>query len=166
MFPLRIHLIYWWIFLYVWLEFFSCSIQYAGFVMKSYWFSYDIPWGVSFPVSSIWCSVCLFYLYGCAFSLDWQSFFSMIMLKIWSMSLTWDSSPSSMPIYNSKIRFLSWSPTFPVCSFPEFFLLCFSLFWWIFLCCLFIWPESSFLPLRPDTLFSAWLVLLVILRIF
>lgn len=46
-----------------------------------------------FPPLVLWCSVCLLYLDRCAFNLGRSS---RIHLKIWTMPLTWDFSPSAM----------------------------------------------------------------------
>lgn len=47
--------------------------------------------------------------------------FSMILLKIWSMPLTWDSSPSSMHAFQKFGFFFLMLSYIPVCPFSIFF---------------------------------------------
>lgn len=80
------------------------------------------------------CSVCFLYRMASSF-LSLGKFSPGILLKIWSLPLSWDSSPTSMPIIWSLVFW--WCPVLPVCSFHmfNFFLFC-SLF--VFFFCLFL----------------------------
>lgn len=135
-----------------------------------HWLCYaDLLFYLWYTMGSFFSS--LFYLVFCVLLLlVWVCLFlrlamfsSTIMLKIWPMSLTWDSSPLSMPIIqkfgvcHDVLHFLC----VPFLS----FLFCFSLFWWIF-CVTWLFGLNPLFYLRPDILSSAWFVLLVILRLF
>lgn len=72
----------------------------------------------------------------------------MILLKIWSIPLTWDSSFSSMPIIERLGIFLCF-PTLPVSSFSVFYFTLhrFCTYFWILVFCLLL--ESFFLAGFP-----------------
>lgn len=96
--------------------FFSCSFQYMFFVCI-------------FSTLTMICSVdflfwsCLFgvlympCIYKDVSFLSLGGLFSIILLKIWCMPLTWESSPSSVPVIHSCFL---WCPTFPIYSFLVF----------------------------------------------
>lgn len=81
-------------------------------------------------------------------------FSSMILLKIWSTLMTWDSSPS-MPVIQ-RVFFFIVSHRFPICSFPVFACLFVSSSHFLL-----IWSRFSTLPLNPEILSSASLLLCV-----
>lgn len=90
--------------------------------------------------SSVCCSVCFLYLYGCAFP---QGRFSSLSFKVWSAPATWDSSPSSMPIVQRSDLVIVSHNSCIVLSCVIFNLSC----------SLFVWSNSSTQSLRPDIFF-------------
>lgn len=122
-----------------------------------------------FLALSSWCSVCFLYRMASSF-LSLDKFSPRILLKIWSLPLDWDSSPTSMPIIWSLVFW--WCPILPVCSFhmfkffysvPCFFFVCF-LFLFLFLSTSFtlsssahiLSPAGSILLLGLSLEFSNW----------
>lgn len=98
--------------------------------------------------------LCASYICMGMFFLSLVKCFSMILLKMWSMLVIWDSSPSSMSIIQKFFFFLKIMPHISCMFF--FVLLKF------FSCSFLSYSRSS--TLSSSILLSAWFILLVRLR--
>lgn len=98
-----------------------------------------MPWGVSFLALSIW-YFCASYIWMDITFLQFRKFFSMVLLKRWSVPLTWNSS-SSMSIKVPGYSFSELKKKKKVSAFEK--------------------PDSSGLTSSSDILSSSWLILLV-----